>query len=380
MADRIMHTTRNYQAYAPLPHDVLPKIFLHVQDRQAFTRLACTCHGFYAWSEPWLKSRRHAAELSTDPQWRVKLPAWIKTNSHHLHPADWKALQHLEVDKKRIELDSKRLDMRTWDNPGPDLPPVPVIKAASPDGGASRMDTVNYLNLDFILFSPRLLADVNPEAGREAHARLVRNTEHLYFNFEPPTGEAWQYDLLAGATAWLNENKGTITAQARLLLIFCLDPAMRSIMVAQRSPALALYFLEHGLVKSHYDKVFGLDGETPSLKALVGAMSDCKPQAGSSEASAFVGALHQMVTTLEQANENRALLFLVDHLKDVIKIIPEKTWSPGSAGTDCLHALVRAVRGLPDALADLRKILIKKSFITAVEWEKLLLTLPGTTS
>ncbi|RZA29925.1 MAG: hypothetical protein EOP02_03145, partial [Proteobacteria bacterium] len=112
MANSITRTTRNIQAYSPLPDDVLPNIMLRVEDRQDFKRLACTCRGIYAWSEPWLKSRRQAAELRGNHQWPVKLPAWIKTHAQHLHPSDWKALQGWAP------------DMRDLRNPG-------VLKAPS---------------------------------------------------------------------------------------------------------------------------------------------------------------------------------------------------------------------------------------------------------
>jgi len=98
MADRVFHKRGQIQSHtrlieSPLPDDVMPNIMLRVEDRQDFKRLACTCRGFHTWSEPWLKSRRQAAELRGNHQWPVKLPAWIKTHAQHLHPADWKALQ-----------------------------------------------------------------------------------------------------------------------------------------------------------------------------------------------------------------------------------------------------------------------------------------------
>ena len=368
MADPIARTTRRIQVYSPLPADVLPNIMLRVEDRQDFKRLACTCHGFYAWSEPWLKSRRYAAELRSNHQWPVKLLAWIKTHAQHLHPADWKALQGLAPDMQDLE------------NPGVLKAPsyTTASKAHSPMRGylpAHRIEPINFFHLDFILFSPRLLADVNPEAASEANARLTVNADRALVDFKP-TGEAWQYDVLAGATAWLGENTATMAVQARSMLFDQLKMAMKSVMVDQRSPVLVLQLLELGLAKSHHvetAKTSWMQWREPMLSALIETWYNCRPEAGSSEASAFVGAIHRIVTTLAQLKESPTLLPLAGTLAIMsIQLMPEKTWSPGSAGTTCLHALVHAVRDMPAALANIREILFEQRFITAGEWEQLL--------
>lgn len=367
MADRITHTTRNYQADSPLPHDVLPNIILRVEDRQAFTRLACTCRGFYAWNEPWLKSRKYAAGLGSEPQWRVKLPAWIKTHTQHLHPADWQALLCLTHDKA----DRKKLGRGTLD--------ITAGSAMSFQPGfttVGQIEPVSLKHLDFILLSPRLRADVNPEVAREAHSRLAVHAHDALVKFRP-TGEAWECDVLAGATAWLKENTETMSVNARSMLLEHLMWAMKSIMVAQRSPALALQLIEHGLVKSHYVKTFYMLWEDPLLTALIDAASACKPDAGSSEAAAFIGAVHRMVSTLAHLKESRALAVVVDDVALLLRLMPEKTWSPGSAGTACLQALVQAVRDFPDQLADIRKTMLDRRFITPSEWEKLLVDVQG---
>lgn len=109
------------------------------------------------------------------------------------------------------------------------------------------------------------------------------------------------------------------------------------------------------------------------LSALIETWYNCRPEAGSSEASAFVGAIHRIVTTLAQLKESPTLLPLAGTLAIMsIQLMPEKTWSPGSAGTTCLHALVHAVRDMPAALANIREILFEQRFITAGEWEQLL--------
>jgi hypothetical protein len=370
MADRITHTIRNFQVDSPLPHDVLPNIMLRMEDRQAFTRLACTCRGFYAWSEPWLKSRKYAAELGSEPQWRVKLPAWIKTHTQHLHPADWKALLYLKRDKG------------DWGRHGRATLDITAGAAMSAQPGfmpAGQIDTVDRPHLDFVLFSPRLRADVNLEVAREGHARLAVHAHDALVGFRP-TGEAWECDVLAGATAWLKENTETMSVNARSMLLEHLMWAMKSVMVAQRSPALALQLIGHGLVKSHYVKTFYMLWEDPLLTALIDAASACRLGPGSSEAVAFIGAAHRMVSTLAQLKESRALSVLVDDVALLLRLMPEKTWSPGSAGTACLQALVQAVRDLPDRLADIRKTLLDRHFITPGEWDELLLAVQGTSS
>ena len=369
MADRITRFTRNIQIDSPLPDDVMPNIMLRVEDRQDFARLACTCRGFYAWSEPWLKSRRYAAELRSDHQWPVKLPAWIKTHPQHLHPADWKALQGWAPDMQDLE------------NPGVLKAPTytTASKAHSPMRGyvpPHKIDPIDFSHLDFILFSPRLLADVNPEAASEANARLAANADRALVNFKP-TGEAWQCDVLAGATAWLGKNTATMAVEARSTLFDDLKMAMKLAMVDQRSPALVLQLLELGLAKSHHvdnAKTSRLQWREPMLSALIETWYDCKPKAGSSEASAFIGAFHRMVTALAQSKESLALSQAAATLAIMsIRLMPEKTWSPGSAGTACLHALVQAVRDMPAPLADIRETLLDGQFISSDEWEELLL-------
>lgn len=376
MADPIARITRSMQVYSPLPDDVLPNIMLRVEDRQDFKRLACTCHGFYAWSEPWLKSRRYAAELRSDHQWPVKLPAWIKTHAQHLHPADWKALQGLAPDMQDLE------------NPGVLKAPTytTASKAHSPMRGyvpAHRIEPINFFHLDFILFSPRLLADVNREAASEANARLAINADRALVDFKPG-GEAWQYDVLAGATAWLGENTTTMSVQARSTLFDLLKMAMKSVMVDQRSPALVLQLLELGLAKSLYvenAKTSRMQWREPMLSALIETWYNCRPTAGSSEASAFIGAIHRMVTTLAQLRENLTLLPSASTLAIMaILLMPEKTWSPGSAGTACLHALVQAVRDMPAPLAAIGETLIQHDFITQDGWDALLLSVRFTSS
>lgn len=375
MADPIARTTRRIQIYSPLPDDVLPNIMLRVEDCQDFKRLACTCNGFYAWSEPWLKSRRYAAELRSDRQWPVKLPLWINTHAQHLHPADWKALQGWVP------------DMQDLQNPGVLKAPTytTASKAHSPMRyvPAHRIEPINFFHLDFILFSPRLLADVNPEAATEANARLTVNADRALVDFKP-TGEAWQYDVLAGATAWLGENTAAMSVQARSTLFDHLKMAMKSAMVDQRLPALVLQLLELGLAKSLYvenAKTSWMQWREPMLSALIETWYNCRPKAGSSEASAFIDAIHRMVTTLAQLKENLTLLPSAGTLAIMsIQLMPEKTWSAGSAGTACLHALVHAVVDMPKALADIRETLIEQHFITKGEWEQLLLAMQDKSS
>nr|WP_314623604.1 hypothetical protein [uncultured Noviherbaspirillum sp.] len=369
MANSVARTTRNVQAYSPLPDDVLPNIMLRVEDRQDFKRLACTCHGFYAWSEPWLKSRRQAAELRGDHQWPVKLPAWIKTHTQHLHPADWKALQGWAPDMQDLE-NSVVLKAPSY---------TTASKAHSPMRGyvpANQIEPINFFHLDFILFSPRLLADVNPEASREANARLAVNADRALVEFKP-TGEAWQYDVLAGATGWLGKNTATMTVQARSMLFDDLKMAMKSVMVAQRSPALVLQLLGQGLAKSHHvenGKTSHMQWREPMLSALIQSWYNCRPKAGSSEAFDFISAIHRIVTTLAQLNENLTLSPLAGTLALMsTELTPEQTWRPGSPGTASLQSLVQAVRNVPAALAAVRETLFQQHFITESEWEQLLL-------
>lgn len=376
MANSITRTTRNIQAYSPLPDDVLPNIMLRVEDRQDFKRLACTCRGIYAWSEPWLKSRRQAAELRGNHQWPVKLPAWIKTHAQHLHPSDWKALQGWAP------------DMRDLRNPGvlKALSYTTASKAHSPMRGyvpANQIEPINFFHLDFILFSPRLLADVNLEASREADARLAINADRALVEFKP-TGEAWQIDVLAGATAWLGKNTDAMTVQARSTLFDHLKAAVKSVMVDQRSPALVMHLLELGLAKSHHveiAKTSYMQWREPMLSALIETWHNCRPKAGSSEASAFIGAIHRMVTTLAQLEENLTLSPSAGTLAIMsIQLMPEKSWRPGSPGAACLHALVQAVRNMPPALAAVMETLIQNDFITQDGWDALLLSVRLTSS
>ena len=376
MANSITRTTRNVQTYSPLPDDVLPNIMLRVEDRQDFKRLACTCRGFYAWSEPWLKSRRQAAELRGDHQWPVKLPAWIKTHSQHLHPADWKALQGWVP------------DMQDLQNPGVLKAPTHTTasKAHSPMRGyvpANQIEPINFFHLDFILFSPCLLADVNPEAAKEANARLAVNAGRALVDFKP-IGEAWQYDVLAGATGWLGKNTAAMTVQARSMLFDDLKMAMKSVMVDQRSPALVLQLLEQGLVRSHHvenGKTSHMQWREPMLSALIETWYFCRPEAGSSEAFAVISAIHRMVTTLAQLEESLTLSPSAATLALMsIQLTPEKSWCPGSPGTACLHALVQAVRNMPAALAAVMETLIQNDFITQDGWDALLLSVRLTSS
>lgn len=369
MADRIAHPSRNLQAYSPLPQDVIPNIMLGVESRQAFTRLARTCHSFYAWSEPWLKSRKQAAELTRAPQWQAKLPAWIKTHSHHLHPADWKSLLRCPLGTVYLpNFSSAKFDI-IKNNAKPMEPGVVSL---------SKIDNTVYLPyLDFILFSPRLVPDIDPDLAQDASARLAGSLSPALVGFEPK-GEAWQCDVLAGATAWLKQNTATMDITARSMLLATLSWAMTSVMVAQRSPALAVQLLEHGLVKSHYIKTHCECWEDPLLSALIEATISCKPKPGSDKAIAFISALHRTVSTLAQLNESLALVILVDKLKYIMKIMVEKTWTPGSAGTALLQTLVQAVRDMPEALANTKKTLLDRHFITEVEWEKVLVATQGT--
>ena len=117
------------------------------------------------------------------------------------------------------------------------------------------------------------------------------------------------------------------------------------------------------------------------LSALIETWYNCRPKAGSSEASAFIGAIHCLVTTLAQLKESLTLLPLAGTLALMsMELMPEKTWSAGSAGTACLHALVNAVLDMPKALAEIRETLIQYHFITQDEWEQLLLAMQDKSS
>jgi hypothetical protein len=371
MTDRIARSPRNYQACSPLPTDVLPNIMLRVENRDDFSRLACTCRGFYAWSAPWLTSRRQAAELNRDPQRLIKVPAWIKTNSRHLHPADWDALQ-------------------LWDNAGEHRSKVDMwirsvgfdYTASLQPGPAPSATASNAAHLDFILFSPRLLPDVNEEAASRANERLAANADFALSGFKP-SGEAWECDVLAGAVAWLKQNAATISIDARTSSVKGLTWAMKSVMVARRSPSLAFHLLEHELSKSHCVSNYGPSKtrwEDPLLTALVLAARNCALEAGSQEASSFLCAIHQAISCLARMNESAALSVLVEHLDDVMELMAEDTWTPGSAESAWLCALVQAIRDMPEALATIRETLIERDFITADGWDALLLSVRLTPS
>jgi hypothetical protein len=120
--------------------------------------------------------------------------------------------------------------------------------------------------------------------------------------------------------------------------------------------------------------------ENPLLSALIQATRDCSPKLKSREASAFIGAIHRMVSTLAHLKESLALSALGDDVARILKLMPEETWTPGSAGTECLQALVHALRDLPNPLANIQKTLLEKRFINQGQWEKLLLDVQGTSS
>jgi hypothetical protein len=373
MANRITHAARSWRDYSPLPDDVLPNIMLRVEDRQDFKRLACTCRGFYAWSEPWLKSRRQAAELNRDPQRLIKVPAWIKTNSRHLHRADWNALQRWDIAAEgRLLVDVLRRSVAFNDAA---LLPVHPVPTATSDNAA---------HLDFILFSPRLLPDINDDAVEDANERLLANAYFVLTGFTP-TGEAWQCDLVAGATAWLNEHSAKLSFVARSKLLADLSRAMGLIMSARRSPEMATNLAELGYSKSHYVSAQGKNWvvcnrwENPLLRALLHTTNNRRFEPGSTEASAFLCAIHQIISTCARMKESAALMVLVDELAAVMALMPETTWRPGNAGTDCLQALVQAVRDLPDTLAEIQRILLEREFVSQDEWSGLLLA-PGPAS
>lgn len=374
MINQVTHAVRAMQVFSPLPEDVMPNIMLRVESRQDFGRLACTCKGFYAWSEPWLNSRREAAALSRDPQRLTKLPTWIETQSRHMHPADWEAIPLWDIaDEKRSLVDQVRRSMAFGE------------AALLQPGPAPSATDCNAPHLDFVLFSPRLLADVIEDISVRANERLAANAAFALAGFHP-SGEAWQCDVLAGAVVWLKANAEKMSFAVRSTLLANLMWAMHSVMLAQRSPALATHLLEHGLLKSHHVsdslsfRSSNKGWEDPLLTALVRAARNCLVKAGSAEASAFLFVIHQVVSTLAHMNESAALSVLVRGLTGVMKLMSEVTWTPGSAESAWLHALVQAVRDMPEALADIRGQLIERHFITPGEWEKLLLATQGTSS
>nr|WP_314623605.1 hypothetical protein [uncultured Noviherbaspirillum sp.] len=103
--------------------------------------------------------------MNHDPQRLVKVPAWIKMNSRHLHAADWDALQR-------------------WDNAGEHRSKVDVWKrsvgfdyaVSLQPGSAPSANASNAAHLDFISFSPRPLPDVNEEVASRANGRLAAST------------------------------------------------------------------------------------------------------------------------------------------------------------------------------------------------------------
>lgn len=402
MADQISRTMRSIQVYSPLPDDVLPKIMLRVEDRQDFKRLACTCRGFYAWSEPWLKSRRQAAELNRDPQRLIKVPAWIKTHSRHLHAADWDGLQLWDIaGENRSLADAMKRSVAFHD------------AALSSPGPAPSATECNAAHLDFIPFSPRLLRDVNKEVARRANERLAANASFALAGFHP-SGEAWECDVLAGAVAWLKENAAAINIDARSSLLSNLTWAMLSVMSVQHSTSLAIHLIEHQSSKGHY--VFASDAlwlkkslmvvqqfpslakeifgeklskrqsasllrdvqqfeerwEDPLLTALVLAARYNVFKAGSPEASSYFCVIHQVISNLARMNESAALSVLVGQLTHVMKLMSEDIWAPESVASAWLYALVQAVRDMPKALADIRNTLIERGFITQSAWNMLL--------
>ena len=215
-----------------------------------------------------------------------------------------------------------------------------------------------------------------------ANERLAANAAFALAGFQP-SGEAWQCDVLAGGVAWLKANSAKMSFAARSTLLADLMWAMHSVMVSQRSPALATHLLEHGPSKSHYvsdsqgfrssDKGW----EDPLLTALVVAVSYCPVKAGPAKASAFLFTIHQVVSGLARMNESAALSVLVRGLTGVMKLMSEVTWTPGSAESAWLHALVQAVRDMPEALADIRSQLIERHFITQSAWNALLQAAPA---
>lgn len=346
MINQVTHAVRAMQVFSPLPEDVMPNIMLRVESRQDFGRLACTCKGFYAWSEPWLNSRREAAALSRDPQRLTKLPAWIETHSRHIHPADWDAIPLWDIaGEKRNLVDHIRRSVAFYD------------AAILQPGPAPSATECNAAHLDFVLFSPRLLVDVIEDISERANERLAVNAAFALAGFHP-SGEAWQCDVLAGAVVWLKANTQKMNFNARSRLLADLMWAMQAEMVSQRSPALATHLLEHGLLKSHHvsdsqefrpsDKGW----EDPLLTALVTAARNCPVKAGSAEASAFLFAIHQVVSGLARMNESAALSVLVRGLTNVMKLMSEVIWNPGSAESAWLHALVQAVRNTNPTLKE----------------------------
>jgi len=79
-------------------------------------------------------------------------------------------------------------------------------------------------------------------------------------------------------------------------------------------------------------------------------------------------------------NEGAALSVLVVHLEDVMQLMLDETWMPGSAACAWLYALVQAVRDMPEVLATIMETLIQRDFITQDGWDALLLSVRLTSS
>jgi len=358
--------------FFPLPTDVMPNIMLRVEDRGDFSQLASTCRAFYVWSQPWLKSRRAAAALNADPQRLTKLPAWIKTHSQHLHHADWHAIQR-------------------WDNAGENRILINKLRRSAaftkaievqPDSMRSASET-SAAHLDFLLFSPRLQPDVNADVTEHANARLKGSARFALAGFMP-VGEAWECDVVAGAAVWLGKNAGEMHIDPRSKVIEDLSYAMDSVMVAQKSPALATQLLEHGLVQSYHFSVSFSKREAstrwacPLLRALVVAARNCDLKPGSSGASAFLSALHRVVGSLAEKKETEALTMLVDEVADMLALMSASDLVLRNDASAWLLVLVKALVNEPHELGMIQDAVLQGEFISRDEWEDfLLLALPA---
>jgi hypothetical protein len=63
-----------------------------------------------------------------------------------------------------------------------------------------------------------------------------------------------------------------------------------------------------------------------------------------------------------------------------MELMPEDTWTPGSAASAWLCALVQAVRDMPVELATIRETLMGRDFITQDGWDALRLSVRPTAS
>lgn len=423
MADRVFHKRGQIQSHtrlieSPLPDDVMPNIMLRVESRQDFSRLASTCHGFYAWSKPWLASRRQAAELRNDPKRLLKMPAWIEKHSRHLHPADWKAMlrwefgtnlressremyrKSAEVDVESLMTDKKYLKAflkSAKANEKTEKAEMAIVNAEAKPmlpgfTPAGPVDLRRLPYLDFILFSPRMPADINPHVTGEARVRLERSGRFALPVYPSAddiwqsgglASDGWQSDVLAGATCWLNENTENLDIDQRSTMFRILTNLIEDIMIKQRSPELVLQFLEHGLSKSHFVNIQEPQWQNPLLLALLRAALGCSNKSKMGKAvlpksSPFVRAIHRIVATPAQSKRGQALLLLVAELPAFMELVPEKTWKPKKPGTECLHALVHAVLELPDALAEVKKTLLDRQFLTPGGWDELLRSMQRT--